>query len=357
MSEYLDLGMFDPEDTFRLLDYSGSKWRRMGPKDQQRVIDEIFDYYRNRHGFPYREMDLAEQKKHLWRLKRRKAVINDGLEIQWDNTGSPLCTHGFPHLWEVRCGTQKTAWEAFNNDAYLKEAIRFCLTLKERVTPHEIISAFSLGTNAGIRVVARFKPMAAKAIWQRYTPPGGTVYDYACGWGGRLLGALSADLRYVGVDPEPRTHECLIRLARVATDTYGTEMPRIEKTGSEMFCPAELHGTVDMAFSSPPYFDLEQYADDDSQSHVKFDTVDAWLEGYLGATFRNVHKLLKPGGVLAMNLTDYGNIRVVDKALAVIEDAGFKPLETLKMMVIQRRGRGQSRDPYKHEPIYAFTKR
>ena len=171
------------------------------------------------------------------------------------------------------------------------------------------------------------------------------------------MGALSADLRYVGVDPEPRTHDCLLRLADAAVDAYGCPAPRIEKTGSEDFCPDELIGQVDTAFSSPPYFDLERYASDGSQSHVKFDTVDTWIEGYLGGTFQNVWSLLKPGGILGMNLTDYSNIRVVDKALAVIEKIGFEPVETLKMMVIQRRGKGQSSAPYKHEPVYIFRKR
>lgn len=355
MGDYLPFGA----PTFRLLDYSGSKWRASTPDEQAETIEELFDYYRNTHGFPYPDLSTKKVRSELGRLRKRSAIVTDDREIVWDNTANNLCAHYFPHIWTVPCANARnTAWSAFHNDAHLREAIRVALLMKERVTPHEIISAFSLGTNAGVRVVSRFKPMAAKAIWQRYAPSGGVVYDYACGWGGRMLGALSSDLglRYVGVDPEPRTHACLKALGDVLVDVYKCRPPEVHMVGSEDFCPADLQGQVDVSFSSPPYFDLEQYSDDDTQSHVKYPTIDGWVDGYLRGTFRNIHTLLKPGGILGLNLTDYKSTKIVDRALEAIRAEGFVEVEVLKMMMVQRRGTGHGNEPYKHEPIYIFRK-
>jgi len=354
------LGFFNQEDVFDIKDYSGRVWRSLPPDDQARWVDEIFTYYRKQ-GFPYPTLTDEEINKNLWSLRSRTPRVRDDGEILWDPTGSTLCTNFFPHLWEVPFRGKKTAMDAFKNDEWFRDAIRLALKIKDTVTVTDIIGAFSLGTKASVGVVSRFKPMAAKAIWERYAPDRGICYDYACGWGGRLLGCTASKkhLTYLGVDPEPRTHDCLVKLWGRISATYmsSTAFAEIHKVGSEDFCPNDYKGNVDVAFSSPPYFNLERYSEDPAQSHVKFPSVDLWLNGFLTQTFENVRTLLKPGGYLGLNLTDFDNTKIVEGALGRIKSLGFVEHERLGIQMVQRRGNGQdTSQSFKSEPVYVFRK-
>ena len=57
------------------------------------------------------------------------------------------------------------------------------------------------------------------------------------------------------------------------TNTY-----EIHQVGSETFECEE--NSIDMVFTSPPYFAKEAYSDDEEQSYKKFDQYEAWAEGF-----------------------------------------------------------------------------
>lgn len=342
-----------------ILDYKVKVWRKLPKEQQDQWVEEVLEYYRHTHGFPYRVLSSERIHKDLWRLRRKPARM-DGTTVVWDNTANVLCTHYFPHLWGVQFRNKRTALEAFNNDDHLRDAIRLCFKVKPSVSPSSLMDAFALGTNASVGVVSRFKPMAARAIWERYAPDGGTCYDYASGWGGRLMGCISSpkQLTYYGVDPEPRTHECLKTLNAKMQQVYReSNRAHLYKEGSENYCPDDLQGRVDVAFSSPPYFDLEKYSDSDSQSHVKYPDVSLWLDGFLLRTFQNIYRLLKPGGYLALNLVDYNKTQIVAGAQERILACGFEVVETLQVQLAQRRGMGNDTSTaFKNEAVYTYRK-
>jgi hypothetical protein len=62
-------------------------------------------------------------------------------------------------------------------------------------------------------------------------------------------------------------------------------------------------GTVDCVLTSPPYFDLEQYSTEATQSHVKFPTFPLWVNGFLAPMFRTAYDCLRPGGFCIINIT------------------------------------------------------
>lgn len=85
-------------------------------------------------------------------------------------------------------------------------------------------------------------------------------YDFSCGWGDRLMGALKNKCNYLGTDPN---YMLCDRLKKLAVDYKETnELNRgiiqIRCQGSEEFVP-EWENKVGLAFSSPPYFYLEDY--------------------------------------------------------------------------------------------------
>lgn len=184
-----------------------------------------------------------------------------------------------------------------------------------------------------------------------------------CGFGGRLLGCLSSkkNFRYVGTDPCVETmyhlHELgdYIEMVTGRDDSY-----ELHCCGSEDFRgPAE---SVDFAFSSPPYFDLEVYSTDETQCFNKFPELDQWLEGYVRATIKNIKHMLKRGCVYAVNIADFtvggGNtVAYVDEWIRISTEEGMPLYDTVYLGVTARAGSAQqAAGELKKENILIFKK-
>jgi len=84
-------------------------------------------------------------------------------------------------------------------------------------------------------------------------------YDFSCGWGVRLLCAMSEKVNYFGTDPNYLLTDQLNLLVSDYKANIGlTTLTDIRTQGSQEFIP-EWENTMGLAFSSPPYFDLEDY--------------------------------------------------------------------------------------------------
>ena len=62
-------------------------------------------------------------------------------------------------------------------------------------------------------------------------------------------------------------------------------------------------------FSSPPYFDLEIYENNDKQSIDRFSSLENWLENFLKVCMRKILSLLRPGGIMALNIDNPVHIK------------------------------------------------
>jgi hypothetical protein len=93
-----------------------------------------------------------------------------------------------------------------------------------------------------------------------------------------------------------------------------------------------LRGRCDFALTSPPYFTKEHYADDPTQSWVRYPTPDAWREGFLRRMLRLQFEALKPGAISVINVDD---VRIKNTTHALTEwtktlatEIGFDLLKT-----------------------------
>jgi hypothetical protein len=183
----------------------------------------------------------------------------------------------------------------------------------------------------------------------------GRVYDYSMGYGGRLLGTSASNMNYnyVGIDPNTETYDRLKYL-----DTFLNSNNELICDVSENYVPED----IDLAFSSPPYFNLEKYSDEPTQCMVQFDSLDAWFDGYATSTMQNIYKGLNSDGIFATNIADYKigkhEFKIVDRWKEIATKVGFKYNTTLKMMLTTRPGVGNGRTNKKEkwEGVYVFTK-
>lgn len=330
-------------------------------KDDYKVVtsDDEVSY-----GYSFLDKYCFEVPSHMLYLRRGDTCFvtgNCGAGV-----GTTLCNYLFPNLFDVPSKHDldkkdaETLFKKFNNDAYLSRAIKFCFSYKNGCpTPTNVMGGLRLVGSAP----TNFRPMNAKAVYERFCPEGGTVYDFCCGFGGRLLGCLSSkkNFRYVGTDPCVETmyhlHELgdYIEMVTGRDDSY-----ELHCCGSEDFRgPAE---SIDFAFSSPPYFDLEVYSTDETQCFNKFPELDQWLEGYVRATIKNIKYMLRRGCVYAVNIADFtvggGNtVAYVDEWIRISTEEGMPLYDTVYLGVTARAGSAQqAAGELKKENILIFKK-
>ena len=75
-----------------------------------------------------------------------------------------------------------------------------------------------------------------------------------------------------------------------------------------------LPDNIDLAFSCPPYFDLEVYSKDNTQSYNEYSNYEEWLEKYWRQTIKICYDKLKQNGKLVFIIKDsYGKLNLKDK--------------------------------------------
>jgi len=160
-------------------------------------------------------------------------------------------------------------------------------------------------------------------------------YDYSCGWGDRLLGALYKNCNYYGTDPN---YMLVDRLKQMAKDyqqiMYLHNVVDIRPIGSEEFVE-EWVGKMGLAFSSPPYFALEDYKIG-KQSYNENVTYEQWKNGYLKQTMLNIHKYLIDNGYFILNINNYDKYMLVEDCIELAEQNGFKFIGNHILTNIQR---------------------
>ncbi len=266
------------------------------------------------------------------------------------NAGHKIWKHFSPHYYTATDGKKPSMFDAFNNDKLLMKAIRNRLGITYKETFLINGNVIKQGFRAGrfCSQVSVFNSIIAKLIYDRYTRPNDTVYDFSMGFGQRLLGAMSCEnnLTYIGVDPWNKVVPSLKKIAKFINKYDKCELYRI---GAEKFCPEDLHNTIDLAFSSPPYFDIEIYEKNKSQANMGRTYAQFINEWWLKVA-QNIHKLLKIGGKLALNMKK----NMLEDMQKVLLNNGFEYVETL--FIRSSRKHMNNGQDYVDEPIAIFKK-
>jgi len=320
--------------------------------DIEYATDIIFNHYR-KYGFPQYRVTEQEKYDHMRKLIRfdDKSILDGDTIIQTMHC-LRLAWNYFPHWVDVKCGSSKMPpIDYFNDDKKLKGIIRKTWKWQQnygggKFTENRFRQCLKL--YEGSQGVSNFRPTAAKVVYENYGGDGVT-WDMSCGWGGRLLGALSSKRikKYIGTEPSTKTFEGLKQIKK--DFSYINTEVELHKLGSEVFRPKEK---VDLCFTSPPYFDTEKYSDEETQSYIKYPTEQEWVDGFLFKTIENCYNSLKKNGYLLMNIANTSSGKSIEKAtLSITKGFGLHQEKTLQLTLSSVMGAG-----YKYEPIYVFKK-
>jgi hypothetical protein len=180
------------------------------------------------------------------------------------------------------------------------------------------------GVRVGAYFATQFKPSVAKAFYD-FTKSK-KVLDTSSGWGDRMAGFFASNAEeYYGMDPNGDLHQNYHSMAIQYNNWLGAENPQT-KTGDNWFqvegkkkvkiyrSPAEdlpwdeIPDDIDIMFSSPPYFATERYAEgskfENDQSWSRYNSYEAWRDGFYLPVMKKVFEKLSPGGWLMVNIMD-----------------------------------------------------
>lgn len=314
-------------------------------------LNIAFKYARDR-GMPY--YSYSHEEKLIEFDKIQRANFHNGIEgneVLQLLHGLGLAWSYFPHHWEVQVLKMKRPIDVYQDDKLLKKALASRIKYGGKVGVDGFMTDANLRkairTASGVQAVSNFRPVAAASIYHKYANDG-VVWDMSCGYGGRLIGALASGSvkKYIGTDPCELTYK---GLKNIEDDFSHIDMDiDLNMVGSENFVPDE---EVDLCFTSPPYFNTEEYSNEQTQSWKKYPTKKEWLEGFLRKTMQNCYRCLKSDGLMMINIANvkaYPNLETDVLRMAYLENFKIEDILLLRLSSIM--------GGFKYEPIFIFRK-
>ena len=164
-------------------------------------------------------------------------------------------------------------------------------------------------------IASQFRPATAKAVYDYFGAK--DVLDFSSGWGDRLCGFLASDTSsYVGIDPNERLFSGYTRMI----DDFNVPKKRVEMFNS---CAEDVvlgDREFDLVFTSPPYFNIERYTQEDNQSFKKYRKLENWLNDFLFKAIDLSWKHLKSKGHLVLNISDVYSNHTINKICDPMND-------------------------------------
>jgi tRNA1(Val) A37 N6-methylase TrmN6 len=296
--------------------YNQKEWSEIlqeFPKPDNSIKELVWEKTRN-FSVPLVEIeenDAIEDFKKLKELDTTQLLKTDNLfsryEYNWElgnkyidscNIGNKSSNYFHQDL-RFNCDSinSPSPYRTWNDKKFFMTLLNALWTLKVKEVTSE-----TLRTCIALRkyIASQFRPSAAKFMYDYFKAE--TVLDFSSGWGDRLSGAMASDYvkSYTGIDPNKNLVENYNK--QIELFGKGKNIRMIPEPAEDAI--KNLNDEFDLIFTSPPYFIIERYSKDSSQSWQRYKKIDKWLNGFLFPVLEGSWKLLKSGGHLSINISD-----------------------------------------------------
>lgn len=279
-----------------------------------------------------------------------------------------VLNHFFEELIFESCGksTKVSPMDVLHDDEKLVEIFKYIETKPKFYTGDDIANLKSWFRNAvsWVRKVANFDPTQARQIYFRYHDINGekiNILDTSSGFGSRMSASLLSEHNYYSFDPNKKLNIKLNEyLQFLKNNNILKSECKLYCMGSEEYV-SELSNTIDVSFTSPPYFNLETYANDESESTKNYDNYDRWIEYFAKPTIQNTYEYLKVGGYAMINIKNISKkAPIYDDFIKIFNSIeGFEFVEVFDMKIASKKNYGMAEnrgDIPNAEPVMVFKK-
>jgi hypothetical protein len=291
----------------------------------------------------HKNITTAELRKDLDNLNKFDATTNAN-----NFAGNPfLYHHQFNNLLKCRRKDGKTIYDIYADSEAWDKLVDSTKKRNRggRTAAGNIFECFRINLGS----VVMFKSTTAKYLYKKYKAT--SVLDPTAGWGGRMLGAWSLGINYIGIDTN-------IEMIPAYNDmmTFLNAETGFDNGLFEIGNPAKLNmiwqSCLDVDFSqieydfvltSPPYINLEVY-----EHMEEWDSDRAFYETFFIPLWKKCVDNIKPGGHVAFNISP----KMYDDALK----HGLTPCDEEEDLLQQmgQRVDALKKGKKKHDKIYVW---
>jgi hypothetical protein len=253
-----------------------------------------------------------------WALLLKKDVTINPMNISaTEVAGMKVLRKHMRHFHSVR-NYKGHSVESLWTRPCLEKALRF--NRAQHSTPYasEIIRSLSFAN--GLGKVTMYRPLMAKKVVSYLVNKDNLkevrVLDVCAGWGGRMIGAKSAEggdkgggdkphkalhsapqtprkggalkVHYTGIDPCAKTYAAL---CAIRDELELTNVALINQPAEVALQEMDPGVKYDIALTSPPYYNLEIYSDEPTQSVTSGSGYQAWLNEFLSPVIQGIIRL------------------------------------------------------------------
>jgi hypothetical protein len=316
----------------------------------------------------YTDADIQKD----WALLQKKDTTIHAMTISaTEVAGMKVLRKHMRHFHAVR-NYKGHSVESLWTQPCLEKALRF--NRAQHSTPYasEIIRSLSFAN--GLGKVTMYRPLMAKKVVAYLAEKDKLkevrVLDVCAGWGGRMIGAKSVEgggdelppqtprkgggdkgggdkgrgdkggglkVHYTGIDPCEKTHAAL----RAIRDELGLHNVTLIHQPAEVALQQPL-GTYDIALTSPPYYNLELYSDEPTQSVATKDGYQTWLNEFLNPVIAGVIRLgVKYSCWSVKNFKTDKKYDLLDDVIRIHGEHGWRLLDDVVFTMANSRRPGQ----------------
>lgn len=244
--------------------------------------------------------------------------------------GMVVIEHHQPQFWKVESPTGESIYKNWFNEDLRQKALERTQKHYKKIYKSEIRRNLAFFSKAPLPSV--YRPLLVKGIVEHFEAK--KVLDPTIGWGGRVLGTLCVEgTTFVGCEPCSATYKGL----KDMTEFLGIQSrTALHNDDCLKILPTLETGSFDLVLTSPPYFDLEVYSKEDTQSTSQFATWDLWVKGFLEPMIKECLRCLKSDGVSAWSVKNMKKYKLQDEVFNIHKKYGWVHTETFGMTATPR---------------------
>lgn len=231
-----------------------------------------------------------------WNALKKTRQFKTGAQFK---PGMKLCQHFFPNFWNIQNNNGLSFADCWKDYELMDKVRKWGKEGMSQLWLSWIRRAVFMA--GGLPNSSFYRPHFSRQIILESKFDTGLLFDPCAGWGGRMLGTVSAGWHYVGCEPNIETYNNLVKLIEFLDIKDSVTLLNIP---AENFDYKSLN-KVEIILTSPPYFNLEVYNDEETQSYNKHNTYQSWVTNWLEPLILNSTSTLKEDGLSCWNAMNF----------------------------------------------------
>jgi len=244
--------------------------------------------------------------------------------------GMKLCQHFCNNFWQIENSRGQSFAGAWQDPVIMDRVREWGLRSMSQLWLSWIRRAVFMC--AGLPNSSFYRPHFAKQITSLTGLSQGTLFDPCIGWGGRMLGTVAQGWNYTGCDPNTTTFHNVNLILDFITQhqpaVFKFPVVKLHNIPAEQY-RFDLADPVDVVLTSPPYFNLEVYDHAPNQCYNQWNTYTAWRAEWLFPLIERCLHLLKPTGLSAWNVMNFGKNDIVKDVIDFHQQRGWHLMTTV----------------------------